>query len=133
MAGRGPKLSNNEQKLLRELVQRYLQADCQPPSVKECEKEATRNQQAVRQLIALAATDGDLVEIAADFYLHAEVVEQLKQTLRTEMNGGKGLTMSEIREILKTTRKYAVPICEYLDRANFTRRDGDVRVLCKSQ
>ena len=133
LAGRGPKLSNNERKLLVELVKKYREAECQPPTVAECEKSTTKNQQSVRQLIALAATDGDLVEIASDFYLHSDVMEESKATLREEMTEGKGLTMSEIREILKTTRKYAVPICEYLDKIKFTRRDGDVRVLCEAQ
>ena len=37
--------------------------------------------------------------------------------------------MAEIRDLLGTTRKYAVPICEYLDRIGLTKRDGDLRVL----
>ena len=40
-----------------------------------------------------------------------------------------GLTLSRIREVLATTRKFAVPYCEYLDRSGFTRRDGDLRHL----
>jgi selenocysteine-specific elongation factor len=43
------------------------------------------------------------------------------------------LTLSEIREILETTRKYAVPLCEYLDRIGFTKRQGDVRVLAEAR
>jgi selenocysteine-specific elongation factor len=39
------------------------------------------------------------------------------------------MTLSQIRETLGTTRKYAVPLCEYLDREGFTRREGDLRVL----
>ena len=42
---------------------------------------------------------------------------------------GSDSTLSEIRELLGTTRKYAVPYCEYLDRTGFTRRDGDLRFL----
>jgi selenocysteine-specific elongation factor len=42
---------------------------------------------------------------------------------------GKGLTVAEIRDILGTTRKYAVPLCEYLDRVGVTKREGDLRVL----
>ena len=37
--------------------------------------------------------------------------------------------MSEIRQVLDTSRKYAVPICEHLDRIGLTKRQGDVRVL----
>ena len=43
--------------------------------------------------------------------------------------GGATLTMSELRELLGTTRKYSVPIGEYLDRIGLTRREGDVRRL----
>jgi selenocysteine-specific elongation factor len=39
-----------------------------------------------------------------------------------------GLTVAEIRDLLGTTRKYAVPLCEYLDRVGVTRREGDLRV-----
>ena len=37
--------------------------------------------------------------------------------------------MSELRELLGTTRKYSVPIGEYLDRIGLTIRDGDLRRL----
>ena len=37
--------------------------------------------------------------------------------------------MSELRDLLGTTRKYAVPIGEYLDRIGLTKREGDVRRL----
>jgi selenocysteine-specific elongation factor len=39
------------------------------------------------------------------------------------------VTVAEIRDLLGTTRKYAVPFCEYLDRVGVTRREGDLRVL----
>ena len=41
---------------------------------------------------------------------------------------GGGLTVAEIRDLLGTTRKYAVPLCEYLDRVGVTRREGDLRL-----
>jgi selenocysteine-specific elongation factor len=41
---------------------------------------------------------------------------------------GGGLTVAEIRDLLGTTRKFDVPLCEYLDREGVTRREGDVRL-----
>ena len=55
-----------------------------------------------------------------------------KKQLANKLGEGAGLTMSQIREILNTTRKYAVPYCEYLDRTGFTQREGDLRVLAAS-
>jgi selenocysteine-specific elongation factor len=39
------------------------------------------------------------------------------------------MTMADLRDLLGTTRKYAVPIGEYLDRIGLTRREGDLRRL----
>jgi selenocysteine-specific elongation factor len=129
VTGEGPKLSASERKLLTELIDTFRRAGIQSPTVDQCRNQAARSPQAVPQLIALAAADGDLVEIANDYYLHAEVDQQLKEQLRQQLSEGRGLTLSEIRELLGTTRKYAVPYCEYLDRTGFTRREGDVRFL----
>ncbi len=133
LAGHGPKLSQYERKLLDELIETFRTAGIQSPSVAECQQRAAKSQQSVPQLLALAAANGDLVEIAAGYYLHRDVDGQLKDRLRTQLAEGRGATLSEIREMLATTRKYAVPYCEYLDRTGFTRRDGDLRYLADSR
>ncbi|MEX2120173.1 MAG: selenocysteine-specific translation elongation factor [Pirellulales bacterium] len=131
LPGRGPQMTNNEQKLVGQIIETYREAGYQPPTVEEIKAQAPRNQAVVPQLIALAAAEGHLIEIAAGFFLHAEVSERLRGTLRDHFAAGSGLTVSQIREILGTSRKYAVPICEYLDRTGFTRREGDVRWLAE--
>ena len=128
LAGHGPKLSQNEHKLLQQIIQDYRQAGIEPPTVQQYQQTITRNQQSVPQLVSLAAAEGQLVEIAADLYMHADAEQQIRGMLAGPLSAGDGLTMSEIRDILKTTRKYAVPICEYLDRVGFTKRVGDTRV-----
>jgi selenocysteine-specific elongation factor len=129
LAGHGPKLSQNEQKLLAHLVETIRSAGMQPPTVKEFQQQVPKNPDAIPQLLALAAANGELVEIATDFYLHSDTDRQSRARLIERMAQGPGLTVSEIREILSTSRKYAVPYCEYLDRCHFTDRRGDVRVL----
>lgn len=129
LAGRGPQLSKAETALLASLVRDFKAAGCQPPTIKECEAAAQKNKASVASLISLAATEGDLVQVSSDFFLHHEVEEEMRETLAREMTASGGLTLSEIRELLSTTRKYAVPICEYLDRIGFSVREGDVRTL----
>jgi selenocysteine-specific elongation factor len=97
--------------------------------VQECQGQATRNQESVPQLLALAVENGDLVAIAADYYLHTDVERSARAVLTEKLAASNGLTLSQIREILATTRKYAVPLCEYFDRIGFTQRKGDVRFL----
>jgi selenocysteine-specific elongation factor len=129
LAGRGPQLSKSESQLLADLIIKFKEAGFQPPTIKECEATVTKNRASVASLVRLAATEGELVEVAANFYLHHEVERQMRELLTKEITASGGLTLSQIRELLATTRKYAVPICEYLDRIGFTKRDGDLRLL----
>ncbi len=129
LAGRGPQLSKAEQKLVDRLIEQYRSAGLRPATVAELKKQAVKNQAVVPQLIDLATAEGHLIKISDEFRLHREVEAELRDRLSKEMAGGSGLTLSQIRELLETSRKYAVPFCEYLDHVGFTRRDGDLRYL----
>ncbi len=129
LAGHGPQLSRGEQQLLEKLVATLAEAGIAPPSVSELQRQADKNKAAVPQLLALAESEGQLVHISDQFYLHHATVAQVQDKLRDTLGSGEGLSLSQIREQLGTTRKYAVPLCEYLDRIGFTRRVGDARVL----
>jgi selenocysteine-specific elongation factor len=130
--GQGPKLTNNEQKLLVQLIDMHRAAGLQPPTVKECREVAARHQEAVPQLLALAEANGELVSVSSDFYLHRLADQGAQELLREKLGGSPGMTVSEIREALNTSRKYAVPYCEYLDRIGVTERRGDRRVLANA-
>jgi selenocysteine-specific elongation factor len=49
--------------------------------------------------------------------------------VRSEAASPEGLTVSRFRELLRTTRKYALPLLASFDARGVTRRDGDVRRL----
>ena len=129
----GPKLSKNEQALLNNIVSWFRGDGLTPPTVADCQKKATKNKDAVPQLINLAVNNGDLAEIDKDFYLHLEVLEDIKSKIRKLIGDKQQVTMADIRDCLGTTRKYAVPLCEYLDSTGFTKREGDFRVLATAE
>ena len=129
LIGQGPKLSRNEQKLLTQLVQQFQESGLETPSLQQCQQEATRNQESIPDLLNLAVANGELVQIAEQYYLHSKTEQQIRQQLGQHLSTDQGLTLSEIRELLGTTRKFAVPLCEYFDEIGFTRRDGSVRYL----
>lgn len=133
LKGHGPKLSQNEHKLLAKLVEDYRAAGLETPTVKQFQQQATKNQSSVPQLIALAAANGDLVQITDQYFMHRDADQACRDKLKGSLSEGTGLTVSQIREILNTSRKFAVPYCEYLDRSGFTRRKGDLRLLAEQQ
>ncbi len=124
-----PKLSANLRKLKDKLVAAYQAARFQPPEPSSFAGQAGGNAANLKDLFDVCVAEGYLVYIAEDIYLHIEVEAEMRRLVRERLAEGKGLTVAEIRDMLGTTRKYAVPLCEYLDRAGVTRRDGDLRVL----
>jgi len=128
LSGHGPQLSSGQRDLLEQIVGIFRQAGYQPPSLKQLATQITHHQDDVPQLVQLAEADGRLVRISPEFYLEADLERQMRETLAEKLSSGEGLTVSQIREILTTSRKYAVPLCEHLDRVGVTRRQGDVRV-----
>jgi len=124
-----PKLSANQRKLKDRIVEEHRLAGFQPPEPGSFAHHAAGNATALGDIFEVAIAEGLLVRITGDIYLHATSEEQLRLTITERLRDGAGLTVSEIRELLGTTRKFAVPICEYLDRIGLTRRDGDRRVL----
>ena len=126
-----PKLSASEKKLLDGIVDKYQHAGFQPPTVKECLQIDPKQEPRIKKLIDLAAANELLVHISHDLFLHADAEKQMRQTLSENMIDSDGLSIAEIRNLLSTSRKYAVPLCEYLDRIGFTKRVGDLRVLTR--
>ncbi len=123
-----PKLSANLRKLKDKLVAAYQAARFQPPEPSSFAGQAGGNAANLKDLFDVCVAEGYLVFIAEDIYLHVEAEAEMRRLLRERLAEGKGLTVAEIRDMLGTTRKYAVPLCEYLDRAGVTRREGDLRV-----
>src|ERR1700755_3439318 len=84
---------------------------------------------AVPELLALLCDEESLVRVGPDVYLDFEVAVELRRQVVERLADGSAISMSELRDLLGTTRKYAVPIGEYLDRIGLTRREGDQRRL----
>lgn len=129
LASHKPKLSQNQRKLKVKLVEAHRAAGFQPPQVESFTAQAGGNAKDLKDLFEVCVAENELVPISPDYFLHAEHETALKEQLRAKLADGKGMSVAEIKELLGTTRKYAVPICEYLDRIGFTRRDGDLRYL----
>jgi selenocysteine-specific elongation factor len=53
----------------------------------------------------------------------------MRRAVMGKLSSGDSLTVAEIRDLLGTTRMFAVPLCEHLDQTGVTKRQGDVRVL----
>jgi selenocysteine-specific elongation factor len=75
--------------------------------------------------------EGAFVKVGDDLYRGAQLA-QIRARLEAHFGHSDRMTASEFRDLLGTSRKYAVPLLEWLDSHGVTIRDGDHRRLRKS-
>jgi selenocysteine-specific elongation factor len=80
-----------------------------------------------RDVVEAAARAGVVIRISPELVVTPALIERATAAVREA--GERGITLSALREALGTSRKYAVPLAEHLDRTGITRRRGDLRFL----
>ena len=126
-----PELSPADEKHLAVLVGEIRKGRFQPGSLPSLASAQGIERKRIEKLATLAVALGELVKIDNDIYLHATCAEELRAKVAELVAEHGGATVSQIREALDSSRKYVVPIVEYLDRIGFTKRQGDQRVLAE--
>jgi selenocysteine-specific elongation factor len=129
LRGFEPKLSQGERRLKGELAEAIRAGGFSPPDSADLAATAGSRAQVLPELLKLLRDEERLVEVGSGLYLDYDVEADLRRRVSERLSDGSTMTMSELRDLLGTTRKYAVPIGEYLDRIGFTRRVGDARTL----
>jgi selenocysteine-specific elongation factor len=124
-----PKLTVNQRRLKDKLVAAYQEARFQPPEPGSFAGAAGGNTAGLKDLFDVCVAEGFLVRVTDDLYLHADADADMRRLVKERLSQQSGgLTVAEIRDLLGTTRKYAVPLCEFLDHSGVTRREGDLRL-----
>ena len=85
--------------------------------------------QAVDTILRLGLESGKWVKIAEDIYYTMVQIEVFRNTVKELSIQKNGFSAADVRDVLKTSRKYAVPLLEYFDKLGFTTRVEDLRYL----
>ncbi len=99
-----------------------------PPGLEEIRLKLKIQDEELGEVIAYLAEQGELVKINEGLYFSKAAIESGQELLSEYFAREKELSLATARDILDTSRKYALPLIEYYDRTHFTRRVGDIRV-----
>lgn len=107
-----------------------LTATCTtPPTTTELIAQANVDASLAFRALGTLEKQGRIVRISAEFCFDTPAFEKLKQATIQALNEHSSASASELKEAMGTTRKYAMPLLEYLDTQGVTLRDGDMRSL----
>jgi selenocysteine-specific elongation factor len=101
----------------------------QPPTERDLEAQAGIPAASLRKVIGLLVEEGEAVRIEAGLVMHAAAVEEATARISAYLKEHGEATASDLKTVLATSRKYAVPLLEHLDRIGVTRRKGEKRTL----
>jgi selenocysteine-specific elongation factor len=70
-----------------------------------------------------------LVKLTDDLVFHQTALQSLRQILAEYKTKSQKIDVAKFKDLTGISRKYAIPLLEYLDRERVTRRVGDERVI----
>ena len=80
-------------------------------------------------MLKICESEKSLIRINQNIFITTSNILLLKNKLKDFFKKNDLLTVSDLKNLIETSRKYAIPILEYLDRINFTYRSGNDRKL----
>ena len=118
-------LTTSQQQNVDSLLERFHASPLSPPSVKEC------NQAVGGDLMAYLLESGRLTQVSPDVVFTIGVYNEMVEAVCHALDEGGTITVAKARDLLNTSRKYALALMEHLDAIGITVRDGDLRRLVR--
>lgn len=106
-----------------------LAAGFTPPYIKEMSPMIGVTEKNLRDFLDRLAFGGAVVKVTQDMYFHRDVIDDLRKRVTDFLQRHNEMTPSDFKTELNLSRKYLIPLLEYLDQIKLTIRKGDKRVL----
>ena len=109
------------------LVAEYRESGCRPKNLSEAATNGKQDLRLLERVQRVLLKDGTLVQIADGMVFHRDVLEELKETIRSYKTKRDSIDVGFFKEMAGVTRKHAIPLLEWLDRERVTQRSGNAR------
>jgi selenocysteine-specific elongation factor len=129
-AGAAIHLDPEEGRAKEQIEKAFAIAGLAVPSVKEVLSKLPVEARRAEKILQILLRDKILVRVTPELIFHHDALAQLRDRLSAfKKTRGERISVPGFKELTGITRKYAIPLLEYLDRERVTRRAGDERVI----
>jgi selenocysteine-specific elongation factor len=127
--GRGVTMKTEESDSKRLIEEAFAKAGLKVPALKEVLAGLKLDRARAQQVVTLLLRDKVLWKLADDLVFHRTALEELRKQVAAAKSQSPKIDVARFKELTGLSRKYAIPLLEYLDRERVTRRVGDERVI----
>ena len=120
--------SKKDLELLNRLESIIEKSELDQISIKKIPGILNIKQSRTNDLLHLLVTQNKILEISSQNYIHMKIFNLFIDDLRVFFKNNKILSVSEIKKITGLSRKFVIPLLEYLDQNKFTKRIKNDRI-----
>ena len=128
-AGRGVVMKDEEVESKQMIEQAFAQAGLRVPALKEVLAGLKIDKGRAQRLVTLLLREKTLVKLGDDLVFHQKALQWLRSSLAEQKSKSQKIDVAKFKDLTGVSRKYAIPLLEYLDREHVTRRVGDERII----
>jgi selenocysteine-specific elongation factor len=129
LAGRGVVMKDEEAESKKIIEAAFANAGLIVPALKDVLAGLKVDKLRAQKIVTLLLRDKVLVKVSDDLVFHRDALLDLRKRLVLEKAKSPRLDVARFKDLTGVTRKYAIPLLEYLDREHVTRRVGDERMI----
>jgi selenocysteine-specific elongation factor len=127
--GRQVVLDDAESGARRAIAEAFEHAGLAVPTMKEVLDGVAMDAARKQKILQLLLKERVLIRVTPDLVFHHAALDRLKELLAHHKARSNKINVGQFKELTGITRKYAIPLLEYMDRERVTRRAGDERII----
>jgi len=129
LVGYEVKLKPQDQEHIQKIESVFKKSGFAPPLEEEIRQKLGIDHKHFKNMIHSLFETGALVRLSKKVVFHADSVESARKIVLEQLEKNRQITVAELRDKLKLSRKYATAILEYFDAIGLTKREQDVHIL----
>lgn len=129
LAGHGVVMKDEEAESKKNIEDAFAAAGLKVPALHDVIAGLKVDKARAQKIVTLLLRDKVLIKISDELVFHRSALEELRRLVKAQKVKSPRMDVAKFKELTDVSRKYAIPLLEYLDREHVTKRVGDAREI----
>jgi selenocysteine-specific elongation factor len=129
LPGQGVVMNADEAESRNKIENAFAAAGLKVPALQEVIAGLKVDKARAQKIVTLLLRERVLIKISDELVFHRSALEELRRRMAAYKATSAKIDVAKFKELTGVTRKYAIPLLEYLDRERVTKRIGDMREI----
>jgi len=129
LPGQGVMMKDEELESKKKIEEVFAFAGLKVPALYEVLAGLKIDKARAQKIVTLLLRDKTLIKVSDELVFHHTALHQLRRQISAHKAKSSTIDVAAFKDMTGVSRKYAIPLLEYLDRERVTKRVGDARQI----